>query len=59
MRIHGTRLGPKVRLLHDRLGRLRTVIKAPSGRLWIATSNRDGRGSPHPGDDKIVSLKVP
>lgn len=59
MRIHGTRLGPKVRLLHGRLGRLRTVIRAPSGRLWIATSNRDGRGAPRPGDDRIVSLKVP
>src|SRR3954462_12982731 len=39
MRIHGTRLGRKTRLLHGRLGRLRTVIRAPSGRLWIATSN--------------------
>ena len=37
-------------------GRLREVILGPDNLLYITTSNRDGRGSPHAGDDKVIKI---
>ncbi|NGZ82839.1 PQQ-dependent sugar dehydrogenase [Duganella sp. SAP-35] len=37
-------------------GRLRAVVVAPDGRLNILTNNTDGRGTPQPGDDRILSV---
>ncbi|MGB0100359.1 MAG: PQQ-dependent sugar dehydrogenase [Nocardioides sp.] len=37
-------------------GRIRTVVATPDGDLWVTTSNRDGRGSPRQGDDRILLI---
>jgi glucose/arabinose dehydrogenase len=37
-------------------GRLRDVIQGPDGALYLATSNRDGRGSPRANDDRLLRL---
>jgi glucose/arabinose dehydrogenase len=44
------------RLFEGSYGRLRDVIQGPDGFLYFSTSNRDGRGSPGPDDDKILRI---
>ncbi|HEX6681918.1 MAG TPA: PQQ-dependent sugar dehydrogenase [Candidatus Limnocylindrales bacterium] len=46
--------GTPIDELNNQFGRLRSVILGPDGWLWVATSNRDGRGSPTAQDDRIV-----
>lgn len=38
------------------LGRIREVVVGPDNMLYITTSNRDGRGIPTGGDDKIIKV---
>ncbi|WP_091110677.1 PQQ-dependent sugar dehydrogenase [Nocardioides psychrotolerans] len=38
-------------------GRMRTVAATDDGMLWVMTSNRDTRGDPGPGDDKILLVR--
>ncbi|UYZ13011.1 PQQ-dependent sugar dehydrogenase [Brevibacillus sp. WF146] len=40
----------------NKYGRLRDVVEGPDGSLYLLTSNRDGRGDPRPGDDRIIRL---
>lgn len=40
-------------------GRIRDVIEAPDGSLYVTTSNRDGRAIPERGDDKILKIIKP
>ena len=46
-------------LLAGRFGRLRTVVDGPDGDLYALTSNRDGRGQPRRGDDRIIRITPP
>jgi glucose/arabinose dehydrogenase len=38
-------------------GRLRSVCVSPQGRVYIGTSNQDGRGAPTATDDRIILLE--
>jgi len=44
--------------LEGEYGRLRTVVAAGGDKLWLVTSNTDGRGDPKDGDDRILELQV-
>jgi len=39
-------------------GRIRDVIPGPDGTIWMLTNNTDGRGSPQPGDDKLLQVRL-
>ncbi|WP_136043995.1 MULTISPECIES: PQQ-dependent sugar dehydrogenase [unclassified Microbacterium] len=39
-------------------GRLRDVVVAPDGALWMLTNNTDGRGEPGDGDDRVVRVSL-
>lgn len=44
------------KLFAGEFGRIRDVIRGPDGALYFATSNRDGRGEPRPGDDRVLRV---
>lgn len=44
--------------LEGEYGRLRTVAPAGGDKLWLVTSNTDGRGDAKGGDDRILELEV-
>lgn len=52
----GMRIVARETLLAGRYGRLRDVLASPNGDVYVATSNRDGRGSPSGDDDRILRI---
>jgi glucose/arabinose dehydrogenase len=50
------KLGSWSMTLHNRYGRLRTVVAAPDGALWLTTSNKDGKGKPVPADERVLRI---
>ncbi|MEO9310066.1 MAG: PQQ-dependent sugar dehydrogenase [Nitrososphaera sp.] len=44
-------------ILAGKFGRLRDVAQGNDGYLYLLTSNRDGRGTPSPNDDRILRIK--
>lgn len=57
--LDGTKpVAPPQAFLEGKYGRLRTVVAAGDGSLWLVTSNTDGRGEVREGDDRILHLKV-
>jgi glucose/arabinose dehydrogenase len=59
VRLRGGRAGINQALFAGRYGRLRTVVEGPDGALYALTSNRDGRGSPRGGDDRVLRIIPP
>lgn len=49
-------LGSINEYLKDQFGRIRDVVVGPDNFFYILTSNMDGRGTIHKGDDKIIKV---
>ena len=59
LRVDGGSVSGEQRLLADRYGRLRAVVEAPDGALWVTTSNRDTYGRPVSDDDDRILRVIP
>jgi glucose/arabinose dehydrogenase len=59
LRLDGTRVTGSTALFRGRFGRIRTVVEGPGGALYALTNNRDGRGDPRRGDDRILRIVPP
>ncbi len=55
--VRGRRASAERGFLVGEYGRVRTVVAAPDGNLWVTTSNRDGRGDPAAEDDRILLVR--
>ncbi len=56
--LDGPDAGRTERHLGGEYGRIRSVVAAPDGSLWVTTSNRDGRVEPRQGDDRVLRITL-
>jgi len=54
----GSRVTGQEEFFRGEYGRLRDVLVGPAGEVYLATSNRDGRGRPREGDDRILRVTL-
>lgn len=59
LEVDGASIGREQVALDGRYGRLRAVVEAPDGSIWVTTSNRDGYMPPRRGDDRIIRIVPP
>ncbi len=57
--LDGARVTGDEPLFEGEYGRIRTVVEGPDGALYALTSNRDGRGTPGPRDDRLLRIVPP
>lgn len=55
-KLNGDKVVELKRHFAKQFGRLRNVSVSPDGMLYLLTNNTDGRGSPRPGDDKLIRI---
>jgi quinoprotein glucose dehydrogenase len=56
--VEGGRITGEEKVIDD-FGRIRAVVEAPDGSIWITTSNRDDYGQERKGDDRVVRVVPP
>jgi glucose/arabinose dehydrogenase len=54
--LDGAKVVRQENLLEGVYGRIREIEQGPDGYIYFSTSNRDGRGRPAEGDDRILRL---
>jgi glucose/arabinose dehydrogenase len=55
LKVEGSKITGQEKLFAE-LGRCRAIAIGPDGYIYFSTSNRDGRGVPAQGDDRIVRI---
>ena len=56
--LQGANAGKPRAYFAEDFGRVRNVVVAPDGALWMTTSNTDGRVDPGRDDDKIIRVTL-
>jgi glucose/arabinose dehydrogenase len=56
--VDGGRITGEDKVVED-FGRIRAVVEAPDGTIWITTSNRDEYGQERKGDDRVIRVIPP
>ena len=59
VKLEGSEVATDEALFEGDFGRLRTVTEGPDGALYVLTNNRDGRGEPREGDDRVIRIVPP